>query len=176
MLFYEDGRFAKDKIWCFYPLNNITRINNNKNASFYVKSGIKNAPKTLDQLKTDLKNGKTDFIDKIFVLNRKNRGSNDYWRSQRYQVHSWINYHIDKGNGPPDIFLTLSCAEYYWPDIIKLLEERIWIEEGENVDEDNNLLYKSGGIIDLKSDNTCIHLLYYTLYFCYKLNHKMFMY
>ena len=32
---------------------------------------------------------------------------------------------MQAGNGPPTLFITLSCAEYFWPDIIRLLEERI---------------------------------------------------
>ena len=28
------------------------------------------------------------------------------------------------GHGPPMFFITLSCAEYYWPDIIRLIKER----------------------------------------------------
>ena len=32
-----------------------------------------------------------------------------------------MDYHIAEGHGPPTIFLTLSCAENWWPDLIKLL-------------------------------------------------------
>ena len=28
------------------------------------------------------------------------------------------------GNGGPSAFMTLSCAEFHWPDIIRLLKER----------------------------------------------------
>ena len=35
--------------------------------------------------------------------------------------------------------MTLSCAEYFWPDLKKLLEHYIYITEGTKVDLDVNL-------------------------------------
>ena len=40
-------------------------------------------------------------------------GSNAYWRSKKAELYSWISQHIEKGRGPPSIFMTLSCAEYF---------------------------------------------------------------
>ena len=34
---------------------------------------------------------------------------------------------MEKGNGAPMFFITLSCAEYQWPDIIRLVKERMEI-------------------------------------------------
>ena len=31
------------------------------------------------------------------------------------------------GHGPPTYFITLSCAEYFWPDVINLLRDRLRI-------------------------------------------------
>ena len=68
------------------------------------------------------------------------KGSDAYWRSKKGELLSWIHHHLQKGNGPPTLFITLSCAEYYWPDIIKLLEERIQMDnvEGKCPDLKNN--------------------------------------
>ena len=30
------------------------------------------------------------------------------------------------GPGPPTLFVALSCAEYHWKDIARLLKERFW--------------------------------------------------
>ncbi len=35
--------------------------------------------------------------------------------------------------------MTLSCAEYFWPDLKRLLEHYIYITEGTKVDLDVNL-------------------------------------
>ena len=32
---------------------------------------------------------------------------------------------MEKGHGAPNFFITLSCCEHYWPDIIRLLKERL---------------------------------------------------
>jgi hypothetical protein len=42
-------------------------------------------------------------------------------------VYTWINHHIEAGHGPPTFFITLSCAEYMWPDIKRLIVDRFTI-------------------------------------------------
>ena len=41
------------------------------------------------------------------------------------ELNSWINYHLEHKNGPPTLFITLSCAEYWWPDLKRLILTRI---------------------------------------------------
>jgi hypothetical protein len=36
-----------------------------------------------------------------------------------------VNHHVEAGNGTPSFFVTLSCAEHHWPDIIRLVKERM---------------------------------------------------
>jgi hypothetical protein len=36
-----------------------------------------------------------------------------------------MNHHIEKGRGAPNVFITLSCAEYLCPELKRLLEEYI---------------------------------------------------
>jgi len=43
------------------------------------------------------------------------------------------------GNGPPNFFITLSCAEYHWPDIIHLVKDRMTIAENKQFDDSCNL-------------------------------------
>jgi hypothetical protein len=40
-------------------------------------------------------------------------------------LYTWINHHVEKGNGAPSYFITLSCCEHYWSDIILLIKERL---------------------------------------------------
>jgi hypothetical protein len=55
------------------------------------------------------------------------RGNSSYWRSRRAELYSWINHHVKEGNGMPNFFITLSCAKYFWPDVLRLLNERLKI-------------------------------------------------
>jgi hypothetical protein len=58
---------------------------------------------------------------------------------KKAELYSWINHHIEKERGPPNIFMTSSCAEYFWPDLKKQLEHYIYITEGIKVDFDVTL-------------------------------------
>ena len=141
LLHYFDGRFAKDKLWSFYVTNYIQRHHNQKSGRFFINNFVKyNCPESIQELKQQLRNGNTTFVDKLQYYSQKMKGSDAYWRSKKGELLSWIHHHLQKGNGPPTLFITLSCAEYYWPDIIKLLEERIQMDnvEGKCPDLKNN--------------------------------------
>jgi len=61
----------------------------------------------------------------LIYFSSKIRGSDSYWRMKKSQLYTWVYWHIEQGHGAPTLFITLSCAEYYWPDIKRLLEDRI---------------------------------------------------
>ena len=127
MLWYEDGRFAKDKIWCFYTLNVSNRKRNQSAGGFFVNSWYKEGQASQETIKNDLLNGNMKWLDKITYYCKSVKGSTAYWRQKRDEVYSWINYHVSVGNGPPNFFITLSCAEYHWPDIKRLITERFFL-------------------------------------------------
>jgi hypothetical protein len=68
LLFYEDGRFAKDNLWCFFTLNYIQRHRNKSQSRWFVKDFVGNSPPTLDNLQEQLQNGDTTFIDKLMYF------------------------------------------------------------------------------------------------------------
>ena len=37
-----------------------------------------------------------------------------------------MTYHLEKGNGPPTLYITLSCAENWWPDLQTLICQRLF--------------------------------------------------
>jgi hypothetical protein len=127
MVTYEDGRFAKDKLWCFYALNYTYRRNNQKSGSFFVDSFFDNGPKTIDELKAAIERDDMSWINRITYYSKQIRGSTGFWRGKRSEVYSWINHHIQEKHGAPDFFITLSCAEYHWPDIKRLVKQRLKI-------------------------------------------------
>jgi hypothetical protein len=127
MLQYEDGRFASDKMWCFFGLNYSRRRETKHLVIFFVDGFDKDAPESMDELKDRLKKGDISFIDKITYYSERVRGSSSFWRSRQAELYSWINHHVKEGNGMPNFFITLSCAEYFWPDVLHLLNERLKI-------------------------------------------------
>ena len=124
LLYYKDGRFAKDKIWCFFALDFSTRKKNQQSGGFFIKTFFKEGPKSLNELKEEIENGNTSWIEQLSYYSQRVIGSPGYWRAKRSEVYSWINHHIEAGHGPPTFFITLSCAEYMWPDIKRLLKNR----------------------------------------------------
>ena len=108
---------------------------------------------TLNELKEQLESGDSSFVSKLIFYSKRVRGSDSYWRAERAKLYTWISHHIEAGNGPPDIFMTLSCAEYFWPDMIRLLEERIWIAEGQNT-VNGTRCFRDGRKIDLTNNKT----------------------
>jgi hypothetical protein len=124
-LHLADGRFAKDKTWCFFALNYAERRSNMTQGRWFVKNIIhsEDVP-DMETLKEKLRNNDTKFIEKLQYFARFVHGSDSYWRNKRAELVSWIGHHVEEGNGPPYLFITVLCAEYHWKDIERLLNKR----------------------------------------------------
>jgi Helitron helicase-like domain at N-terminus len=127
LLYYEDARFAKDKIFCFFAMNYIIRHRNSTSGRFFIDNFQRNVPDTLPELQEQIKNGNTSFVNGLTYWNKRIKGSSPYWFQKRAELYTWINQHIELGHGPPTFFITLSCAEYFWADVIDLLRDRLQI-------------------------------------------------
>jgi hypothetical protein len=85
--------------------------------------------KVQEKLQSQLKNVLCLIIDKRSMLSSIVLGAAE--RNIRTTVYSgqnsqddleqWINHHVSRGHGPPTFFITLSCAENWWPDLRRLL-------------------------------------------------------
>lgn len=128
MLKYFDARFLKDPVFVFYANNYITRRLNSSSGKWFVESFHTNAPESLSELKDTIRAGDMTFIKSLTYSSKRVKGSSQYWFQKRSELYSWVNHHIEAGNGIPNFFITtLSCAENYWPDIIRLVQERMTI-------------------------------------------------
>jgi hypothetical protein len=54
---------------------------------------------------------------------RNIRGSDNFWMSKTEDLKHWITHHIACGDGPPTLFITLSCTENWWADSKHLLRQ-----------------------------------------------------
>lgn len=125
MLLYEDGRFTRDKFFSFFALNYITRYRNSSSGNWFINDFNKGGPACLEELKESIRKGDLRFINRLTYFNKRVKGSTPYWFQKRNEVYTWINHHVEKGHGPPMFFITLTCAEYYWHDLIQLLRDRM---------------------------------------------------
>ena len=126
LLSYEDGRFSTNKTWSFYMMDVIQRDQNNKDGNFVIKRNhFGKDYQTLEDLIERINEGDMSWINLVRNYSHRIRGSDNYWRSKKYELEAWINHHVSKGHGPPTLFITLSCAENWWPDLKRLLLERL---------------------------------------------------
>lgn len=124
LVLYEDGRFAKDKMWGFYVLNFATRKKNQTSGGYFIDGFFKEGPKNLEDLKSKIQDGDTSWIDRICYYSKLVVGSAGYWRYKKAELYSWIQHHVEVEHGPPTFFMTFSCAEYKWQDIKRLIIDR----------------------------------------------------
>jgi len=125
LLYYEDGRFASDKIFAFFALNYIIRNRNSSSGNWFIDKFQQNCPETLEELQDAIEGGDTSFVNSLTYYSQRIQGSSSYWFKKKMELYSWINYHVQAGNGPPTFFITLSCAEKLWVDVIRLIKERM---------------------------------------------------
>ena len=136
LLYYEDGRFARDKLWCFFTLNYLYRRRNQGQSNFFYQNILGADPPSLEELQSRIQQGDSTAISKIMYFSKNIPGTSAYWRAKKAELYSWISHHVEQGRGAPTVFMTLSCAEYFWPDLKRLLEETILACEGRKVDLD----------------------------------------
>jgi hypothetical protein len=123
-LLYCDCRFARDKMWAFCALNFLARHTNQTSGGFFVDTFFKQGPKSLEELQHQVSTGNLSWLNSISYFSMKVTGSAAYWRARRKEVFAWINHHLEQKHGPPSFFITLSCAEYHWKDIERLIADR----------------------------------------------------
>ena len=151
-MYYEDARFAKDKLFCFFVMNYIIRHRNSSSGKFFIENFQRDVPDNLEELKEAIRNGNTSFVNHLTYWNKRIKGSNPYWHQKRSELYAWINQHIELGNGPPMYFITLSCAEYFWADVIELLRDRLQIAKI----DDSDCYPGSPKLVQLVNDYTIV--------------------
>ena len=131
---FSDGRFMRDPVFSFHLLNFVQRHVNNKDAVFFVNRYLKDKIMTVEDIRSQIENKNFDFVHRIQqYAGTKIRGSDGWWRHRRHELDSWIGNQLELGHGPPTLFMTFSCAEYWWKDLENLLLERCTGTEDEEL-------------------------------------------
>ena len=149
MLYYEDGRFATDKQFCFFAENCLTRRRNTSSGNYFMTYQNNNCDPCLEDLQEAVKKGDMSVVNSMTYYSQRVKGSTQYWNNaKRSELYTWIEHHVNAVNGPPMYFMTLSCAEYMWKDVYDLIKERMEIA-GEDV---SNLSRDGKGWVQLVND------------------------
>jgi len=124
LLSYKDGRFQKDHIFALYAYNMVQRHENNSRGNYFINQPalVGPAPPTVEELKERIRGGDDKFISVLqYYSGSSIRGSDAYWRAKTNELKTWIDFMISCKHGPPNMFITLSCAENWWPDLMRIL-------------------------------------------------------
>lgn len=138
ILFYQDGRFMRDELFCFFAMNFVIRRLNSSSGRYFTNKFYKGGSTNLEDLQEAIENGDTNFVNCVTYYASRVKGSNPYWISKRSELYTWINHHVQSGNGPPVYFITLTCAEYQWADIVDIIRDRVAMEGGDPKQVDRN--------------------------------------
>jgi hypothetical protein len=137
LIHYYDGRFQSDQLFTLYVFNTIQRHDNNKNGGYFFtdKNWLGKNPPSLEELKDQIRNGEFKFVSKLRYFAQQIRGSDAFWRSKTNELESWIDFHVSRHHGPPTHFITLTCAENWWPDLRNIMYDLEVASEKGNVNE-----------------------------------------
>ena len=122
---WKDGRFMRDPLFTFHMPNFLQRHQNSANGLYFIKNYIDDDSITVEDIQNQIKQGDLSFINKLVnFTSQKVIGSDAWWRTRKQELDTWIAYHLGQGNGAPTLFLTFSCAEFWWKDLLKIICER----------------------------------------------------
>ena len=130
---WKDGRFMSDPLFTFHLPNFLQRHQNSDSGLFFVREYIDDPSITVEEIQDQIRRGDMSFIHKlVHYTSQKVIGSDSWWRNRKQELDKWLAYHLGKGHGAPTLFLTFSCAEFWWKDLLNLICKRCVGTEDEN--------------------------------------------
>ncbi len=123
LLWYYDGRFLDASLFGLFLYNTVQRHSSNSEGNFFLASDrfIGKTLPTVQELQRQILQKNCCYINMLRYFAQNIKGSDNYWHSQTDDLEQWINHHVSRGHGPTTFFITLSCAENWWPDLWRLL-------------------------------------------------------
>lgn len=115
LMLYKDGRFAKDPRFRFFLLNSQMRWQALNLGNVFVKKNEMFSHMSVLQLKQHLESN-PNVISQIMFYSSRLRSTNAYWRSRCSELLDLVSQ-----LGPPTIFFTISCADFHWKNLWRLL-------------------------------------------------------
>ena len=145
LLWYQDGRFARHKVWKSVVHNMIMRKRALEQSRYFVDQQLGDPHITVADLKERLARGDTSITNKLLYFGANLRGTAQYWHQRRRELRALVEFMVNEKRGLPSFFMTGSCAEFYFPPLRRLLEQYILQTTGEvvNLAEDSNAPFKA---------------------------------
>ncbi|KAK3923180.1 ATP-dependent DNA helicase [Frankliniella fusca] len=115
LLSYEDGRFGKHPTFRFFAFNMWLRHTAIKTGKVFVDKDSNLKEMNVEELKAHL-DSNASARKKIMFMGSNLKGSKSYWKSRCGELRDMVEQ-----IGLPTIFLTMSAADLYWPDLYRIL-------------------------------------------------------
>ena len=115
LLWYQDGRFARHKVWKFVVHNMIMRKRALEQSRYFVDQQLGDPHLTVAELQEQLARGDTSFANKLLYFGANLRGTAQYWHHRCRELRALVEFMVNEKNGLPSFFMTGSCAEFYFP-------------------------------------------------------------
>ena len=115
LLCFSDERFAKHRTFRFFAFNMWMRQTALTSGNVFVNADHEISKMNVQQLKEHIKTN-PNVMKKLMFMGSNIRGSKAYWKSRCGELRDMVEQ-----LGLPTIFLTMSAADLYWPDLFLLL-------------------------------------------------------
>ncbi|XP_034232800.1 uncharacterized protein LOC117640409 [Thrips palmi] len=131
LLQHRSGRFADDARFRFFAFNTVMRHDALRAGNLYVRRNEHLQGKTVRQLREMVRECAV-LAKNIMFYGTKLPATRQYWGARLSELLDMIDQ-----IGLPTLFLTLSAADFHWPDLFRLflaceglsVEERVLLEE-----------------------------------------------
>jgi ATP-dependent DNA helicase PIF1 len=114
LLEFHDGRFVKDPRFRYFAMNMLNRREAISTVQVYMKR-CPNVPRDVEEIRERLQSN-PNFLNSLMTFSSKIRGSQAYWYQRSRELLDMVDQ-----IGLPTAFLTLSSADYHWPDLFRLI-------------------------------------------------------
>ncbi|KAK3911829.1 ATP-dependent DNA helicase [Frankliniella fusca] len=140
LMLYKDGRFAQDERFRYFLMNSEMRWQALHSGNVFTQKNEIFSKMTIIQLRKYLEEH-PNVVKNIMFYASRIRSTRPYWNSRCSEL---LEMHNQLGS--PTAFITLSSADYYWPDFYKLLGydiNELSMSERRKLLSDNPLLFES---------------------------------
>ena len=104
LLWYQDGRFARHKVWKFVVHNMILRKRALEQSRFFVDQQLGDPQITVADLQERLARGDTSFADKLLYFGANLRGTAQYWHQRRKELRALVEFMVNEKGRLPSFF------------------------------------------------------------------------
>ena len=123
----------------------IMRMRALEQSRYFVDQQLGDPQLTVADPQKRLARGDTSFTNKLLYFGANLRGTAQYWHQRRRELRALVEFMVNEKKGLSSIFMTGSCAEFYFPSLRRLIKQYILLSTGEEVNlaEESNACYKA---------------------------------